>query len=134
MSTAFHRQVNMDRRPKDDWLLTVKLNSAITPDDVGKALSLDGTNANQFKLAADDDLVLARLEFVETDADGDSTGYGTVALSFLDALPIKTGETVVVGDSVVGAGAGEVKPADTTDLTDNYVVEVRGTSAIVRKA
>lgn len=121
----------MDRRPIDAWLRTAKLNSAITPDDIGKALSQDGTTANQFKLAADGDVIVARLEHVEVDAAGDSAGYGTIALSFVDALPIVAGGgSVVVGGSVCGAGGGEVKNL-VSNKALNYVVEIRGDYAIV---
>ena len=131
-SSAFHRQVNMDRRPKNDWLLTAKLHSAIVPGDEGKALSMNGTVANSFKLAADADVIVARLDYVETDAAGASTGYGTVALKFVEELPIKAAEVVVVGGSVQGAGAGEVKPL-AFNAALNYVVEVRAGFAVVVK-
>lgn len=124
----------MDRRvDKGPWSVTVKLASGITPADVGKAVSIDGTNANQFRLSADADVIDGRLEYVEEDAAGNSTGFGTVCLSFLDTLPIKTGETVVVNGSVQGAGAGEVKPL-VANKALNYVVEVRSGFAVVRKA
>jgi hypothetical protein len=132
VSTSFHRQVTMDARPKNEWLQTANLNAAIVKADEGKALSYDGTTPNSFKLAADGDVIIARLDYVETDAAGDSTGVGTVAMKFIEKLPIKTGETMVVGGSAQGAGSGEVKPL-TANHALNYVVEIRSGFAIVVK-
>lgn len=129
MSTVFHTQVAMDSYPQREWHFTVKLASGITEADIGKALSLDAT-PNTFKLAADGDHIKARLEQVE---DRDVTGQllGMAAFKFIEELPVKTGETVALGETVVGAGSGEVKAASTDDLADNYVVEVRSGYVVV---
>lgn len=126
MST-FHFNVSMDRRPQNEWLYTVKLAAGITDAHIGRAVSM-GVAANTVKLAADGEAILGRLEVVE------DNGIGTVALKFVEQLPIKAGETVVLGGTVVGAGSGEVKPRPTAnDLNDNIVVEVRSGFAVVFK-
>lgn len=131
-SAAFHNQVTLDKSPKLDWRLTVKLNSAIVKADEGKALSWDGTTANQLKLAADGDTIVARLVFVEADSFSSvATGFGTVDFKFIDELP-KSG-SIAVGDSVQGAGSGAVKTL-TTDVSLNIVVEVRTSTVVVMKA
>ena len=131
---SFHFGVNMDRRANNGyWLFTMKLASGIDDGDIGKAVSLD-TVANQVKLAADGDKIFGRLEVVE------DNGLGTVSLKFVETLPIKTGETFAVGDTAIGAGAGEVKvrrnagdTADEADPNDNLVVEVRTGFVVVYK-
>lgn len=123
---AFHFGVSMDKRPQEGWLYTVALASGITDADIGKAVTL-GAAANTFKLAGDGDKILGRLEVVE------DNGLGTVALKFVETLPVKTGQTIALGDTVVGAGSGEVKAAASADYTDNYVVEVRSGYVVVVK-
>lgn len=135
--TPFHNQVAMDKIPQDAWSFTVALASTITEDDIGKAVQLDST-ANKFKLAADGGNVHGILRAVETDADGDGTGYGTITLKFIEALPLKSGDTIAVGDTVVGAGSGEVKRLSNAgnsapDHSLNMVVEVRSGFVVVYK-
>lgn len=126
MSTPFHTQVAMDNVPQTEWQFTAKLASGITAADIGKALTLD-SSANQFKLATDGAKVHARLLQVENRVQ---TGQllGTIALKFIDELPLKSGETPAVGNSVLGAGGGEVKVG--TDA-NNIVLEVRSASVVV---
>ena len=105
------------------------------------------TTANTVRLAGDGDPIDGRLETVEDRAQ-EGILVGTVAFRFANTLPIKTGETVVIGSAVQGAGSGKVKPfvpyvdtdgtsnpsvtAGTHSLT-NRVVEIDGTNAIVLK-
>lgn len=130
---SFHFGVNMDRRANNgDWLFTMNLAAGIDEDDLGKAVSIDSSAANTVKLAGDGDVIFGRLEVVE------DNGIGTVALKFIEELPIKSGETFTVGSTAVGAGAGEVKvrtvtATPTPDLNDNVVVEVRATKVVVYK-
>ncbi len=139
--TPFHRQVAMDLVPQREWHFTMKLASGITAADVGKAVELSA--ANTVRLATDNSRVYGRLLQVENRLS-EGQLLGLVALKFIDELPVKTGETVVVGGSVVGAGAGEVKPAPTTvalatgtgtyaPFYDNIVLEVRTGFAVVQK-
>ena len=92
----------------EDSMLTFHLASGITAADVGKAVALDTTAPNKVKLAGDDDYIIGRLETVELRTQ-EGQNVGTVALRFAQRLPIKSGETIAVGDSLIGAGAGEVK-------------------------
>lgn len=131
--TAFHFNVDMDRRPQNEWLFTMKLDAAITAAHIGRAVALDAT-ANKVKLAADGDVIFGRLEVVE------DNGLGTISLKFIEALPVLSGQTFAVGDTAVGAGSGEVKvrrnvgdTADEADPTDNVVVEVRTGFVVVYK-
>lgn len=107
---------------------TVLLSGTIVEADVGKALTQDKTAANTFKLAGDNDLIYGRLEVLE-DRANEGTKVGNCKLHLMGVkMPIKAGQTVVVGDFVIGAGAGEVK-AQTADATtvrpsNMYVVAV----------
>lgn len=102
----------------EDWNFTCTLAAGITSADVGKAVALD-TTANTVKLAADDDVILGRLEQVE-DRVQEGQLVGTVAFKFGGKLPIADGETINVGDTLIGAGGGEVKASPTTvTLTDS---------------
>lgn len=85
------------------------LNSAIVIGDIGKAVSVDGTTANQVKLAADGDVILGVLASFE-DRTVEGVKVGTIELCGGFELPVKTGETMVVGQYAQGAGSGEVKP------------------------
>jgi hypothetical protein len=87
---------------------TFNLATGIAAADIGKAVMIDASAANTVKLATAGAEILGRLEQVE-DRTVSGLLLGTVALRFGGILPIKAGETVIVGDSLVGAGAGEVK-------------------------
>jgi hypothetical protein len=130
--TPFHFNVSLRGFHFEDSLLTVNLASGITAADVGKAVTIDTTAANTFKLAGDGDHVMGRLREVEGQL------VGTVAFRFANLLPIKTGETVAVGDTVVGGGNGTIKALQAggdsaPDYTANFVAEVNGDYAVVVK-
>lgn len=127
----FHTKVSLRGFHFEDFLLTFTLAAGITAADRGKAVSL-GAAANTVKLAGDGDVIIGRLETVE-DRKVEGQLVGAVALKFANALPIKAGEVVAVGDTVVGAGAGEVKKAATADHGANFVAEVVGNEAVVVK-
>ena len=122
-----------------DFTLTMNLSGAPALTDVGKAASLDATGSNTAKLAADNDVILGRLETVET-GGLDGLTVGAIARKFQARLPIKAGLTgfnaVAVGDTVCGAGAGEVKAlnsgsAKTPNHALNIVVAIEGSFAVV---
>jgi hypothetical protein len=103
----------------EDDMLTFNLASGIVAADVGKAVSVDTSAANTVKLAGDGDEIIGRLETVENRTQEGSL-VGAVALRFMQLLPIKSGETVAIGDALIGAGAGEVKAQPTAVvLTDS---------------
>lgn len=130
----------------ENWHLTFNLATGITKDHEGRAVALDSTGPNKVKLAGDGDPIIGRLEVVENRAQ-EGILVGTVALKFANRLPIAEGETVAIGNSVQGAGSGEVKALPVTQDTDasggavnivaashnqrNVVVEVSGTYATV---
>lgn len=115
---------------------TVNLATGITAADVGKAVTLDTSGANKFKLAGDNDRIYGRLEVVEK-RDNEGTLVGNVKLHLMGVkLPVKSGETVAVGDVVCGAGDGEIKKQGTspTFASNHYVVEVGTDYAVVYSA
>lgn len=114
---------------------TVNLAAGITGADVGKALTLDTTGPNKYKLAGDGDLIYGRLEIVEVRTN-EGTLVGNAKLYLMGVkMPIKAASGVAVGSFVIGAGAGEVKPqvADATTVRPSnlYVVEVSNGFAVV---
>lgn len=128
---SFHTQVSLRGFHFEDFMLTFKLAAGITTAHQGRAVSLDAA-ANTVKLAADGDTIIGRLETIE-DRKVEGSLVGAVALKFANLLPIKAGQVVAVGDTVVGAGSGEVKKAATADHATNFVAEVIGSNAVVVK-
>ena len=99
------------------------LASGITAADVGKAVEIDTSGEQKVKLATDGGIIIGRLEVFE-DRLQEGIKVGTVSLKGFNYLPIKAGLTgiaaVAIGDTVVGAGSGEVKGAnDGTAVTNN---------------
>ncbi|MFN4091624.1 MAG: hypothetical protein ACK4FG_01855 [Brevundimonas sp.] len=108
MAGIFHTQVALYGYDFPDFQLTCALNSAIVAADVGKALAQDTAGANRVKLAGEGDEIIGYLMTFE-DRVVEGQKVGTVSFKFAQKLKIKTGETVAVGDRLVGAGSGEVK-------------------------
>lgn len=123
-----------------DFTFTMNVTGTVALADVGKAVALDTTAANSVKLAGDGDIIFGRLESLEKDGL-DKLTVGAISRKFRAILPIKAGlagvAIVAVGDTVAGAGAGEVKAsnngtAKTPDQSLNTVVEVlTGNRAVV---
>jgi hypothetical protein len=128
---SFHTKVSLRGFHFEDFILTFMLAAGITAADQGKAVSF-GAAPNTVKLAADGDTIIGRLETVE-DRKVEGSLVGAVALKFANLLPIKAAQVANVDDTVVGAGAGEVKAAATPDHSKNFVAEVIGTNAVVVK-
>jgi hypothetical protein len=126
----FHTKVSLRGYHFEDFILTFTLAAGITAADVGKAMSIDTSAANKVKLAADGDTIVGRLATVE-DRKVEGQLVGAVALKFANVLPIKSGQVVAIGDTVIGAGAGEVKKAASADHSKNFVANVDGTDAVV---
>lgn len=129
--SLFHTQVTLRGFYFEDSHLTVNLAAGITAEHRGRAMSI-GAAPNTYKLASDDDVIVARLETVE-DRKVEGQLVGTIAFRFSNLLPIKSGETVAAGDTVVGAGDGFVKAAAVSAPTQNHVAEVLDTYAVVVK-
>lgn len=131
MSTPFHNKVSLRGFHFEDASLTVKLAAGITQNDIGKAVAMSNV-ANTFKLAGADEHIVGRLVSVE-DRTVEGQLVGAVEFQFANYLPIKAGEAVAAGDTVVGAGNGEVKKLATPDHSKNFVAEVVGSNAVVVK-
>lgn len=138
MALPFHNGVRLDGYDDKDSQFTFLLHSTIVAADIGKAVSQDGTSPNQVKLAADGDLIVGWLSTVEPRTI-DGLLVGVVNCLGVDLMPICAGLTstavVVVGSSVIGSTtAGSIKATGATKLAGYpYVVEVRGTNAVVVK-
>lgn len=122
-----------------DFTFTMNVSGTVTAADVGKAVALDTAAANTAKLAGDGDTIMGRLETIET-GGVDGLTVGAIARKFRAKLPVKAGLTgvnaVAVGDTVVGAGAGEVKAmnngsAKTPNPALNTVIEIGAGYAVV---
>ncbi|ESY35760.1 hypothetical protein NKK48_01520 [Mesorhizobium sp. C386A] len=132
MATYSHQNVTLRGFHWEVSSLTFNLATGIVANDVGKGVSVDTSGPNKVKLAADGDTIIGRLASVE-DRSVEGTKIGAVELQFANILPIKAGAVVAVGDTVVGAGAGEVKAAATPNHSANFVAEIIGTNAVVVK-
>lgn len=95
---------------------TFYLASGITKDDVGKPVALDTTANNTVKLAGADDIILGRLEVFEGRTQ-EGVLTGSVVIMGGVRFTYATGDAVAVGDSIVGAGSGEVKKTATANTT-----------------
>lgn len=107
------------------------LAAGVTAADVGKAVSLDDSAPNTVKLAADGDQIIGKL-VVREDRTVEGVLVATVALRGGFKFEKASGAAAIsVGDTVVGAGDGEVKAAAAADHSDNMVVEVDGDYVII---
>ncbi len=127
----FHTKVSLRGFHFEEWILTCTLAVGITANDVGKAVSYGGA-ANTVKLAADGDVILGKLASVE-DRKVEGTLVGSVEFKFSDLLPVKVGDALAAGDSVVGGGGGTVKKATAADHTKSIVWDVANGYAVVTK-
>lgn len=110
--------------------LTFILASDIKAEHVGLAVAQDTSAANTVKLAGDGDAIVGRLESFEDRTATEGVVVGAVKL--VGGLELKkSGASMNVGDSVVGAGAGLVKAGSTANGI--VVWEVRTDSVIVIK-
>lgn len=121
--------------PLDDFTFTYLLSGAPVPADIGKALTLDTTAANTFRLAANAEPIQGRLWQVEDRTQQGAGIVGTVQRKFKEKMPAAAAHGIVVGDSVVGSATpGLVRKANAAatppDPRTNLVVEV-GTDFVV---
>ena len=100
--------------PLDDFTFTYLISGLADETAVaaaaGRAASLDTAAANTVKLAADGDEIFGRIFLAENRT---VLGFKTAAVQrrFKEKLPAAEGHGIVVGDRVIGAGAGLVKKA-----------------------
>lgn len=119
--------------PLDDFTFTYNISGTVDQTSLGKALTQDTSAASTFKLAGDGDPIDGRLWSYEDRTQQGAGKVGAVQRRFKELLPIKAGlaglNVVAIGDTVVGAGAGEVKSlndgsAKTKNHAINQVVEL----------
>lgn len=128
----------------EDFQYTFLAASGITADNVGAAVTIDSSAANQIKLAGDSDQILGRLEVVEVRvAEGITLAtISTKGAYQFNVNPNATAsspdETPAVGDYLLGATnnasvKGFVQKASTgnTVVTRVLVVEVLNSGAQV---
>jgi len=127
---SFHTKVSLRGFHFEDFIFTFSLAAGIVAADGGKAMSIDASAPNKMKLAGDGDPIVGRLQTVE-DRKVEGQLVGAVELKFANVLPIKAGDLVAVGDTVVGGGGGTVNKAQATAPTKNFVAEIIGTDAVV---
>lgn len=106
---------------------TFYANSAMTEKDVGKPAALD-TVANTIKVAEDGDKIIGYIEQVE---DRELEGIKVATVTTIGFFELAADAGLAVGDSVVGSADGKVKKA-TEAVSNNYVVEVRSNTVVVR--
>jgi len=113
--------------------------AGITSADVGKAVAIDTSAANTVKLAGDGEQVIGNLVVVE-DRGVEGVLVGTIALrgGFRFQEVDTPALALAIGDTVVGAGDGEVRArtnaagdAKEADHSDNIVVDVDGTNITI---
>lgn len=102
------------------------LAAGIVNADVGKAVSIDATAPNTVKLADAGEQVIGKLVSYENrEIEGVLVGTVTLRGGF-GFVKAEAAPAIVIGDTVVGAGDGEVQAAATPNHSDNFVVEVDG--------
>jgi hypothetical protein len=133
MSNAIGSGVSLRGFYDDDAQYTFLLAAGITRDDQGKAVTLDPTAVNTVKLSDDGERIIGRLEVVEIRAQ-EGVNVGTVSIQGSLDYPVKDGEVLVNGDSLVGGGGGTVKKAGTGVFTNLVATgEMNGTNIVAIK-
>lgn len=114
--------------------VTVNLASGITEKDEGKALAVDASAPNTMKLAEDGDAIRGYLDKVEI-REAEGVVVGTVYTRGWFKFPLKASDAAAIGDSIVGAGSGEVKKAmadAAAVVNETYIVE-KGSDYVVAR-
>lgn len=105
---------------------TFLISGSVTSADVGKAVTQDTSAANTVKLAGDQDPIIGQLRVVEVRSNEGIT-VATVTMEGFVRLPVVSGQTVNVGDFVVGGTtAGSVytrAPSVDTSGTGSPVIQ-----------
>lgn len=130
MATPFHTTVDLNGIHFEDRKVTMVLASAVVKADEGKPVTIDTAN-NRVKIAGDADSILGVLEVVE-DRVAEGIKVGTIALNFTAQFPIKSGDTLAVGDVAVGSTvSGEVKKGDLSTAGTNLLIKPWGYNIVV---
>ena len=130
-SVPFHTNVSLRGFHFEDFSLTVKLSGVVSEADIGKAVTIDTTADTTFKLAGDGDVIYGRLSTYENRVN-EGKVVGAVEFVFSNIMEIKSGSTVTVGQTPVGAGAGLIKAAAQVDPRC-FISKVDGNFAVVTK-
>lgn len=108
------------------------ISGTVVAADVGKPVALDITANHTVKLAADDDVIVGVLTAYE-DRAVEGVKVATVGMKGGFSFTGVSGHAVLVGDTVISAGGGEVKArrnagdsANETDPALNIVTSVDG--------
>lgn len=135
MALPFHNAVTLKGFHFEDFHLTMNLSGLSTVTDsrqvVGKAVALDPSAPNTARLAGDDDVVIGRVASFENRAV-EGIVVGTIEFKFAATLPVATAAqaTIAVGDTVIGAGAGEVKTDPVPNPNLNFVAELNADKSV----
>ena len=116
--------VTLIGQTEPDFNFTFAISDNITDGDavLGLAVCQDTSAANTVKLATDGSEILGQIIMYE---DRTSQGDGkvvTVATRGGMKFPVKAGESIAVGDVIVGGGSGKVREKVTGQTSGNDTV------------
>lgn len=109
--------------PHSEFRRTVYLAAGITKADEGKPVTLDTSANNTYKLAGDGDAVYGNLKVVENRVQ---EGILVGTIEFKGGFQWTKSGSMIVGNGVVGAGAGAVK----TGTNARCYVQAVGTTTV----
>lgn len=110
--------------------LTFVLNNEIVEADEGKLVTQDTSAANTVKLCGDGDEILGKL-FRYEERTVEQVKVGSVILVGGLEFPVAEGQTLAVGDKVVGAASGYCRKAASGESSDIAVWEVLSNGNVV---
>ena len=122
----FGQGVTLNGMVHPEFGYTFELDSSVTVNDIGLAVSMSDDNK---VIAAQDTKRIVGILFSYENRTQEGVKVGAVRTKGAWELPVKTGVTLAVGDSVVGGGDGKVAKSATYNST--VVVEVRTDTVIV---
>ena len=112
--------------------LTFVLDNAIVENDEGKLVTQDKSAANKVKLCGDGDPILGKL-FKYEERTVEQVKLGSVKLVGGMLFPVASGQTLNVGDKVIGAAGGYCRKVTSDEKSDIAVWEVRSDGVVVIK-
>lgn len=108
----------------EDAQYSFNLNAATVIGDIGKAVEIDAAADMTVKLATDGGFIFGRLETFE-DRKVEGTKIGTISTKGMGRFPVKAGALLIaLGNSIIGAGAGEVKGVAAAANQANTIVKI----------
>ena len=116
-----------------DFNLTFSISDTITDTDavLGLAVCQDASAANTVKLATDGAEILGRIFVCENGASQGEAPVVTVERVGGMKLPVAGGETIAVGEEVVGAAGGKVRKKTDSDEAKGAKVWEVGSDFVV---